>query len=567
MRAAIYARRSTDEHQVASLDVQVEEATRYILEKGWSLDPTNVFVDDAKSRAEFKKRPGLIAMINAAECRPRPFDIIVTRDETRLGGDTNRTCLVIQDILDNDVELYYHYSKEKVELDTAIAKVMVTLRNFASELEREKISQRTHEHLLTKARKGYVTGGKVYGYDNVPITNGDQRVRVEYRINEGQALVVRRIFRMHASGSGLRAIAKTLNAEGVLCPRVGKRGTGSWSTSTLHAMLRNERYRGVIKWNRREKTYRKGTKVRIPRDASDWIEVRMPELAIVDDELWAASQQRMRGAGDYLGLKNPDPRRRGGRKFAHLLSGIARCAECRGPLTVVNHKAGQKVIRSYTCKYHRERGDTVCNSTWRIPKDILEDAITSWISEHVLKEEIVEEVIEECRRRLQERTREEPDINDLESEAGRLRQEIDRLVGVLAAIGADRPDAIVEGIADRQQRLNGLTARIASLKAAPAAIDRELGRLSTEVRERLAALRATLTADVEKGREVITSLFDGPLTVNYEEGVGAVINGMAVLGPIFVSASSNVASPTGFESGLRRASLASSRLPGWMCAA
>jgi len=43
------------------------------------------------------------------------------------------------------------------------------------------------------------------------------------------------------------------------------------------------------------------------------------------------------------------------------------------------------------------------------------------------------------------------------------------------------------------------------------------------------------------------ALFEGPLKVHHEEGVGAVVTGTAVLGPIFVTASPNVASPTGFE--------------------
>lgn len=547
IRAALYCRRSTDEHQMASLDVQIEEATRFIESQGWTLDPAHVFVDDAKSRAEFKKRPGLIAMINAAESRPRPFDVIVTRDESRLGGDTNRTCLVIQDIVDNDVELWYYYTRERVQLDTPIAKVMVTLRNFASELEREKISQRTHEHLLTKARKGYVTGGRVYGYDNVPVMNGDVRTRVEHHINAEQADVVRRIFSLYAAGSGLRGIAKRLNGEGVACPRVGKRGTGSWSPSSLHAMLRNERYRGVIKWNRREKAYRKGTKVRLPREAADWIEVRVPELAIINDALWSAAQQRMRVGSEYLGPKNVDPKRRGGRRFAHLLSGLARCADCGGPLTIVNHKTARTLIRSYTCKNHHDRGDAVCKSTWRVRKDTLEAAVTRWIAENVLTEEIVADVIAELRKKMRQHAKTGPDVGALEAEATRLRGELERLVGVLASVGGEKPAAVLDGIAQRTERLNAVTATIAASKAAPRALESELARLDTEARARLACLHESLASDPAKGRDVITALFEGPLRVHHEEGVGAVDTGTAVLGPIFVSASSNVASPTGFE--------------------
>jgi len=53
-------------------------------------------------------------------------------------------------------------------------------------------------------------------------------------------------------------------------------------------------YRGVIVWNQREKTYRKGTKVRIQRDANDWIRVDVPELRIVSDDLWFGVQRRIK---------------------------------------------------------------------------------------------------------------------------------------------------------------------------------------------------------------------------------------------------------------------------------
>jgi hypothetical protein len=43
-------------------------------------------------------------MINAAEAKD--FDVIVCRDETRLGGDGPRTTLLIQDVIDAGVRLF-----------------------------------------------------------------------------------------------------------------------------------------------------------------------------------------------------------------------------------------------------------------------------------------------------------------------------------------------------------------------------------------------------------------------------------------------------------------------------
>jgi len=79
--------------------------------------------------------------------------------------------------------------------------------------------------MARKARALHVTGGKVYGYDNVEIlaTAGAdgfrKRLHVIRRVNDIQARVVRRMFELCAGGSSLTRIAKTLNTEGIEPPR------------------------------------------------------------------------------------------------------------------------------------------------------------------------------------------------------------------------------------------------------------------------------------------------------------------------------------------------------------
>jgi hypothetical protein len=226
---------------------------------------------------------------------------------------------------------------------------MISVRNFAAELEREKIASRTREHLMTKARHGFNAGGRCYGYDNVEVREGDRRVRVEYRINAEQAHVVRNIFEWYGQGWGLKRIVKQLNADKVPPPTAGKRGTGSWSASALHAMLRRDRYRGLLTWGKSAKGYKRGTKVRSPRPQQDWI-TKASHLAIVEDDLWLRVQARV--AANARG----EAPNRGGRPPTYLLSGLARCGKCGGPIAVNNGKSAQNPIKVYLCQYHRARG-------------------------------------------------------------------------------------------------------------------------------------------------------------------------------------------------------------------
>src|SRR4029079_16815912 len=100
-------------------------------------------------------------------------------------------------------------------LDSPTDKIMMSLTAFADELEREKARQRTYDAMVRKARAGHVTGGRVFGYDQVEIVGGDgRRSHVERRINDHEASIVREIFELCAGGAGLKTIAKDLNARG-----------------------------------------------------------------------------------------------------------------------------------------------------------------------------------------------------------------------------------------------------------------------------------------------------------------------------------------------------------------
>lgn len=62
MRAAIYARKSTDQAAVLeeqrSVSRQIEHATAFAAARGWQVVDDHVYADDGVSGAEFAKRPG-----------------------------------------------------------------------------------------------------------------------------------------------------------------------------------------------------------------------------------------------------------------------------------------------------------------------------------------------------------------------------------------------------------------------------------------------------------------------------------------------------------------------------
>lgn len=269
MIAAIYARKSTEQSGVSeeatSVTRQIEHSKAYAERKGWTVDPQYIFTDDGISGAEFLARPGFVRMMNSL--RPKPlFHVLIMSEESRLGREAIETAYALKQIICADVRVFFYLEDRERTLDSPTDKVMLSLTAFADELEREKARQRTYDAMRQKAQAGYVTGGRVFGYDNVDIpglldANGrPRRSHVELRINEQEAAVVRTIFRLYAQGKGLRAIAHQLNLDRAPCPRprpaIGK--PNGWAPSSIREILFRRLYTGVQVWNQTKKRNTRG---------------------------------------------------------------------------------------------------------------------------------------------------------------------------------------------------------------------------------------------------------------------------------------------------------------------
>src|ERR1700730_13642880 len=188
--------------------------------RAFEVPPEHIYVDDAISGAEFDRRPSLIRLLNAV--RPRaPFAALFLADKDRLGREQFETNHILKQLSLAGVRIFeYQNGGQEVRLESPIDKILMSVSNFAAELERAKASQRTRDALQHKAQRGFVAGGTVFGYRNVPVAgDGGLRSHVIREVREDEAAIVRRIFELAGRGVGFRTIAQTLNADGVRSPR------------------------------------------------------------------------------------------------------------------------------------------------------------------------------------------------------------------------------------------------------------------------------------------------------------------------------------------------------------
>jgi site-specific DNA recombinase len=237
------------------------------------VDEACVFVDDGISGAEFVKRPGFVRLLNALKPRPS-FQVLVMSEESRLGREAIETAYAFKQIVTAGVRIFFYLEDRERTLNSPTDKIMLSLTAFADELEREKARQRTYDAMVRKARAGHVTGGRVFGYDNVEVLGPDgSRSHVMRRIHEAEAVVVRRIFELCAAGKGLRSIAKRLNDEHVASPRPQQGRPRACVASSVRDVLYRPLYRGEIVWNRPRKRTASGQakqRTEVPTSGSRW---------------------------------------------------------------------------------------------------------------------------------------------------------------------------------------------------------------------------------------------------------------------------------------------------------
>ncbi len=555
MIAAIYARKSTDQTGVAdeerSVTRQVDHARAYAVRKGWQVDDAHVYVDDGISGAEFANRPGFLRLMNSLKPRPR-FQVLVMSEESRLGREAIETAYALKQLVTGGVRVFFYLEDRERTLDSPTDKIMLSLTAFADELEREKARQRTYDALSRKAQAGHVTGGRVFGYDNVAVPGpGGTRGHVARQINDTEADVVRRIFDLCARGFGMKQITLRLNEDRAASPRPQQGRPAGWAASTVREVLHRPLYRGEIVWNRSRKRDLWGVKHQKPRPEADWLHLEAPDLRIISAEAWEAAHRRLEEARAMY-LRATDGRLWGhparGTESKYLLVGLATCGVCGAGLSVRTRWHGRRRAQFYVCTAYHTRGRSVCRNGHEMPVDVTDRTVLEALADQVLTPDIVREIL---RRTLERLAAPGPglDAAPLRTELATVESELGRLTAAVAS-GADVP-SLIAAMREREKRKQAIAARLEVLRQVAQMPAPNPAALERDVLARLAEWKALLGRHVEQARQIVRKVIDGRLTVAPcdEAGCFGRVSGRGSLGRFFsgLAYPKGVASPMGFE--------------------
>ncbi|MEO6027099.1 MAG: recombinase family protein, partial [Candidatus Binatia bacterium] len=347
MRAAIYARYSSENQRPESIDDQVRACRRLAEDHGCVVDNKYVYVDEAKSGA-LRDRPGLEALCTAV--REQAFEAVLVDDLSRLSRDNHFLLTLYAEFRFHGVRILSR--ADCLDSDDRHSKLGFQMRGIVNELYLDDLREKTLRGQLGQKARGFTVGEATYGYRSVPVgeIRADRRGRPRpdgYRmtIEGAEAGVVRRIFENFAGGVGINAIVKALNREHV---RGRRKTAGGWSPSTVSRILKNEKYVGRWTWNRTEtrRDPRTGRKRRHAKDRTEWHVTESEHLRIVSVEVWdrvLARWSEIDRAWPVRRAHRGDSVRQ--RSYAethppHLLSGMLRCAACGNTIGQVSGKSG-----------------------------------------------------------------------------------------------------------------------------------------------------------------------------------------------------------------------------------
>lgn len=340
MRAAIYARFSTDKQSAASVDDQQRLCEQRASREGWTVVARHA--DPGMSGSlPIASRPGAARVI--ADALAGRIDVLLIEGLDRLSRDQVESEQTIRRLEHRGVRIVG--VSDGYDSTAAGRKLTRGVKSLMNELFLDDLRQKTHRGLAGKVERGHHAGGKSYGYSTVADGTGRRLV-----IDPAQAEWVVWIYQRYVDGWSPQKIAHELNARGVPAPR-----SGTWAVSAIYGnvakglgVLNNPLYAGRVVWNRGQwvKDPDSGRRRRIERPREEWLEQDRPDLRIVPQPLWDAVQARM-------GLLKPGGRRGGQAPGRTLFGGLLRCGHCGGAVVAVD-------ATYYGCAAAKDRGPSVC---------------------------------------------------------------------------------------------------------------------------------------------------------------------------------------------------------------
>ena len=404
-RLALYTRVSTIEQSEEGYSIDEQKRLLMSWAEKNNYEVYKCYSDRGISGKDIKNRPALKELLKDAE--EKKFDMVISWKINRISRKL-ADVLKIVDVLEKNDITFKSYS-EPFETDTPAGKMQFQMMALIGEFERGTIAQNVKMGMCAKAKAGEWCGGRVLGYDLVPVENqeGTKRRKTKLTINEIEARSVRLIFNEYSNGKGYKAITNKLNK----LDYKTKKGN-DFSVGSIREILTNPVYIGKVRYNVRQNW---SEKRRRNINANPIITDGIHE-PIIDEGLWDRVQAIMES-------KKGKPSRIYDGEYP--LTGILRCPKCGAGMVIsrtTNKLADgtKKRIAYYCCGAWKNKGTSVCNSN-TIRVDKANEYVFNKLSELLSNEKMVETIVNNINKERHKK------INPAKKELERIDKELEKI--------------------------------------------------------------------------------------------------------------------------------------------
>jgi len=230
-----------------------------------------------------------------------------------------------------------------------------------NEWHSQTTSEKTRTVFKKQAEQGKFLGSFApYGFDK------DPKDKYKLIIDPYAAGIVKRIFDMRLQKISLRAIARKLNADGIISSsgyQAQKRGVenkqariSQWSPETVKMVLENPAYCGDIANGKKSTASYKTQKV-IRKPFEEWVIVKDMHEPIVSREDWEKCQA----------MRDGNRIRSTSANYVAPFSGLLRCLDCGYHMSRTNSQykissGERKYVYGFNCGTRLKKGLTACES-------------------------------------------------------------------------------------------------------------------------------------------------------------------------------------------------------------
>lgn len=391
--AGIYVRVSTERQVQEGYSISAQKENLINFAKSHNFKIYDIYADEGISGKNIEGRPSVKKLIQ--DIKNGKIDVVLLQRFDRLTRSLSDTQEFIDLFKEFNIEVWSIGDGGVLDTTSSDGRLMTLLKGLLGQHERELTAERIKVAFSRKAREGYTNccGCTPYGYRR---EKGNKIIIV----NQDEAKIVKRIYKMYIEGNSFTTIAKILTSEGIPTKKAGQKinkkkdgvvvdtkiCVGVWSSKMIRLILTNPVYIG---------------KVRYGIGRNDYYIGDGHHKSIINETMWSKVQDKLSKIESKVHTKRS--------KDDVYFCGTLVCGLCGKKLTTsrtigrIRKDGTRNLFNAYRCVNQEKQ---ICNARY-VSHIKVEDAFVEYLENNIAEFDSFEDVV------IEEETADIEEINSI----------------------------------------------------------------------------------------------------------------------------------------------------------